>query len=65
MVVRLNPGDPRELVRLDLVLEGETFLLSDPVPRSIAAETLRMAGEQGVWIHGRRVTWALIRPEVP
>ncbi len=63
--MRLYPGDPRELVRLDVRLEGETFLLSDPVPRSIADETCRLAGEQGVWIYGKRVTWALIRPEVP
>lgn len=63
-MIRLRPGDPRELVRLDVVFHDETWDLSDPVPRHVALETLALFA-RGVPVRGRRVVRALIVPEVP
>lgn len=60
----LRPGDPRELVRLDVVYHDETWDLSDPVPRQIAVDALALFA-MGVPVRGRRVVRALIVPEVP
>ena len=38
----LRPGDPREMVRLDVVYHDETWDLTDPVPRQVAVETLAL-----------------------
>lgn len=63
--VRLNPGDPRELVRLDVVFDNETFQITDPVPRHIAQEAMRLFAEQGMPVEGKRVVQATIVPLVP
>lgn len=64
----LRPGDPRELVRLDVVvtdIDGPT-MLSDPVPRAIAEEAVYLFGPPvEMRVYGRRVYRALIVPEVP
>lgn len=63
-MIPLHPGDPRELVRLDVVYHDETYDLSDPVPRQIALDALSLFA-LGVPVRGRRVIRALIVPEVP
>jgi hypothetical protein len=63
--LRLLPGDPRELVQLDLVFHDETWMLSDPVPRHIAQDTLRVFAEQALPVNGKRVIQALIVPVMP
>ena len=60
----LRPGDPREMVRLDVVYHDETWDLTDPVPRQVAVETLALFA-RGVPVRGRRVVRALIVPEMP
>jgi len=61
----LRPGDPREIVRLDLVYHDETWEVTDPMTRDQANLACRLFGEQAVPVRGRRVVRALIVPEVP
>lgn len=61
----LHPGDPREIVRLDLVYHDETWEITDPMTRDAANLACRLLGEQAIPVRGKRVVRALIVPEVP
>jgi hypothetical protein len=62
---RINPGDPREIVRMEVVFDNETWTTSDPVPRYVAQEAMRLFGEQATPVYGKRVIQALIVPVIP
>jgi hypothetical protein len=64
-MLRINPGDPRELVRLDLTFDNDTWHITDPVPRHIAEDACRIFGEQAMPVIGKRVVRALIVPVIP
>lgn len=60
------PGDPRELVRIDMTLSDETFALTDPLPRVDAERVLRDIGQYDMQpAPHARVVAAILRPLVP